>query len=155
MKSNMSRVLATALLFSSVDAVALPTVTTVSVSSTQNPSVVGQQVSFFVDVFGTTPTGAVQFTDGTIGLGAPVTVRCISGPCVISGAILQTSALAPGTHVITATYSGDNNNTPASGTVTQVVLAAASSSIPMLSPCIATLLVLVIGVAGAMSLRRS
>jgi hypothetical protein len=155
MKSRLSIIPAIALFFfSSCGALAQTTTATVGVTSSPNPSVIGQQVSFFVQVFGTTPTGTVQLMDGAVNLGAPVTLRCITGPCIISGATLQTSALTIGPHVITAAYSGDNTNTAASGTMTQVVLGAATSGVPGLSTWIASLLVVLIGTVGLKASAR-
>lgn len=154
MKSRLISLLGTVLFLLSSAAIAQMTTATVSVSSSPNPSAIGQQVAFFVQVFGSTPTGTVQLTDGAVNLGAPLTLRCVSGPCVISGASLQTSALAIGSHVITATYSGDGNNTAALGTGTHVVLGTAASAVPSLSPWIAALLVGLIGAAGLTALLR-
>ena len=82
----------------------LPVATTVAVSSSANPSLLGQPVTFTVTV---TPTsgafdngGMVQFAvDGTT-YGAPVALS--SGVATIIDA-----ALGVGTHTITAAYSGD------------------------------------------------
>jgi hypothetical protein len=67
---------------------------------------------------GTSPTGSVQFFDGATSLGT----------VALAGATAQltTSALAVGTHSITAAYSGDADDTPStSAPVSQVVNAAA------------------------------
>jgi hypothetical protein len=79
------------------------TATTTTVTSSLNPSNLGQAVTFTATVMpmsGTgTPTGTVMFFDGTTSLGT-------SG---LSGgqATLTVSSLAPGVHSITARYSGD------------------------------------------------
>jgi len=52
-------------------------------------------------------TGFVIFSDGTTPIGSPAAIT--NGV-----ATLSTSALTVGTHAITATYSGDDNNQPAS-----------------------------------------
>jgi hypothetical protein len=75
--------------------------TTTSLTSSLNPSQFGQAVTFTATVASTgpTPTGAVNFMDGTTKLGM-VTLR---------GGIakLTKSTLAVGTHPITAQYLGD------------------------------------------------
>ena len=94
--------------------------TSTGVVSSLNPSTFGQSVTFTATVSGgTSPTGTVQFFDGAAPLGAPV---ALAG----STAALTTSTLAVGTHPITATYSGDVDDTPStSAPVSQVVNAAA------------------------------
>ena len=85
--------------------------TTTSVTSSANPSVYGQSVTFTATVTGAgTPTGSVQFKDNGAALGAPVN---LAG----SSANLTTSALTVGTHTITAEYSGDSSFAPSTGTL--------------------------------------
>jgi hypothetical protein len=76
--------------------------TTTSLTSTPNPAVTGQAVTFTATVTSTvgTPSGAVQFYADGAALGSPVMLS--NGQ-----ACLSTSALAVGTHPITATYSSD------------------------------------------------
>ncbi|MGD9924929.1 MAG: Ig-like domain-containing protein, partial [Pseudorhodoplanes sp.] len=74
----------------------------VALSSSQNPSQVGQAVTFTATVTGLSPTGSVTFRDGATVLG---TVALSGGQ-----ANLSTSALAAGSHSITAEYGGDANN---------------------------------------------
>jgi Bacterial Ig-like domain (group 3)/Bacterial lectin/Concanavalin A-like lectin/glucanases superfamily/Galactose oxidase, central domain len=95
---------------------------TTVLASLQNPSTVGQQVTFTATVSGTgnTPTGTVNFFDGTTNIG--------SGTISAGVATLKTSTLAAGSHTITATYGGDSNfATSTSNTVTQVVKAASTT----------------------------
>jgi hypothetical protein len=75
--------------------------TTTAISSSANPSVVGQAVTFTATVGASgTLTGTVTFRDGTAILG--------TGTLNASRqAMLTTSALAFGSHSITAQYSGD------------------------------------------------
>jgi hypothetical protein len=92
-------------------AVVIPAGTKTTVTSSQNPSVAGQQVTFTATVAvgtGGTPnlTGAVTFLDGTTPLGPSVTVNS-SGV-----ATLSTSALALGSHKITVRYGGDTDFLP-------------------------------------------
>jgi hypothetical protein len=77
---------------------------TTAVTSSLNPSVPGQAVTFSATVTGASPTGTVQFKDGAANLGTPVT---LAG----GAASLTTSALTSGSHSITAVYGGDGNNT--------------------------------------------
>jgi hypothetical protein len=94
---------------------------TVSVNPSVNPSIVGQPVTLTATVTPSAASGTVQFADGT----AP-----IAGPAPVSGgsAALTISWLSVGTHTITAAYSGDKNDIPAtSAPVTQTVRQATSS----------------------------
>ena len=91
--------------------------TTTAVTSSLNPSNVGQAVTFTATVTGlpgSPPlTGSVTFTDGATTLG---TVTLSGGQ-----ATLTTSTLPFGTHTITASYSGDASHTPSSANLTQTV----------------------------------
>ncbi|MGZ5508842.1 MAG: MBG domain-containing protein, partial [Limisphaerales bacterium] len=93
--------------------------TTTSLTSSVNPSNLGQSVTFTATVNPapntTTPTGAVQFKDGGVNVGAPVSLNA-SGV-----ATLTTSGLTAGTHAITAEYSGNTNFNPSTGSLSQVV----------------------------------
>ncbi|MEQ1646587.1 MAG: DUF4394 domain-containing protein, partial [Pyrinomonadaceae bacterium] len=94
------------------------TATTTTVTSSANPSVVGQSVTFTATVattpVGGTPTGTVQFFDGASPLGAPV---ALSG--LVSQAQVTTSALTLGNHTITAQYTSNNAAFPnSSGSMT-------------------------------------
>ena len=100
--------------------VAAPTST--ALSSSVNPSTVGQSVTFNATVTGAAPTGTVQFKDGAGNLGSAV---ALSGGV----ATLTTSALTQGAHSITAVYSGDPANaTSTSPAVNQVVNAPVAGS---------------------------
>ncbi len=102
-----------------------PAPTSTFVTSSVNPSIVGQPVTFTATVANAagagistaTPTGSVQFMDGSSLLGTPQTV---SG---LGTATLTTSALAVGTHPITAVYTNIDGNFrgSTSASVTQVV----------------------------------
>ncbi len=102
--------------------------TAVALNSSANPSTSGQSVTFTATVAATppatgTPTGTVDFLDGTTTLG--------SGTLNSSGvATYSTTSLAVGTHSITAAYQGDQ--TFAAGTsapVSQIVSAAATTTV--------------------------
>jgi hypothetical protein len=93
-------------------------VTTTLVSSSVNPSIVGQSVAFTATVSSagaTTPTGSVALFDGASQIG--------SGNLDSTGAVgFQTSTLAVGTHAITVKYGGDTNSTSStSANLTQIV----------------------------------
>jgi hypothetical protein len=124
---------------------------TTTVQSSVNPSTAGQAVTFTATVTGNSPTGTVQFFDGANPLGGPVTL-------VGGVATLTTSALAGGSHVITATYSGDaNNTTSTSSPLTQSVIVisqAAAIQIPTLSEIMLALLAAFLGVLGAVRFLR-
>jgi len=91
--------------------------TTAALTSSLNPSVIGQSVTFTATLTsGTagTPTGTVAFSDGSTVLS---TVTLTSNVATYS-----TAALATGSHTITATYSGDGTfGGVTSPGVTQVV----------------------------------
>ena len=76
------------------------TTTTLSASATN--VTVGTVVIFTASVTPANASGAVNFHDGTIALGASI---------LGSGtATIQVNNLAVGTHAITATYAGDNTH---------------------------------------------
>ena len=100
--------------------------TQTALTAAPNPSSLGQSVTFTAAVSATapgagTPTGSVNFLDGTTYLG--------SGPLAGGTATFSTSALAAGSHSMTAVYVGDGDfmfNT--SPVVTQVVGKAATAT---------------------------
>jgi Bacterial Ig-like domain (group 3) len=83
----------------------------VGVTSSLNPSVYGQAVSFTATVTGASPAGMVQFNIDGSAFGLPVTLA--SGSAT-SGTI---STLSPATHTVTAVYSGNTNNAAGTGTL--------------------------------------
>lgn len=88
---------------------------TVTLSSGENPSAFGDNVTFTATVTPNTATGNMQFLDGTTPL---------SGMVAISGGkwTFAVSTLAVGTHQITAAYQGDTNDAPGkSAALAQVV----------------------------------
>src|SRR5438309_1777811 len=93
--------------------------TTTSLSSTPNPSVIGQAVTLTATVSPVppavgTPTGTVTFNDGTTSLGV---VTLVNG-----SASLTVSTFAVGSHSLTAAYSGGRNSQAStSAAVTQAV----------------------------------
>jgi hypothetical protein len=90
-----------------------------TLQSSANPSAIGQSVTFSATVAATsgagTPTGTVTFMDGATNLGT----GSLNGS---AQATLTTSALALGSHSITAVYGGDNNFTGSTSAIlTQAV----------------------------------
>jgi hypothetical protein len=91
-----------------------------TLSSSLNPSALGQAVTFTAAVSVVAPgagtlTGNVQFKDGTTNLGTPVVLSNGS-------ATFSTSSLTVGAHSITAVYSGDGNFAGSTGSLpTQTV----------------------------------
>jgi len=86
----------------------------ISVTSSLNPAEYGQAVTFTASVAssaGGKPTGTVQFKDNSANIGAPVALDAFGTASV------TTSTLAPGTHSITAVYSGDQNFAASTGTL--------------------------------------
>jgi CSLREA domain-containing protein len=97
--------------------------TTTGVTSSTNPSNLGQSITLTATVVSSagTPTGTVQFKDGATNLGSPISM--VSGV-----AQLTTSSPTAGTHAITANYSGDSDFLASSGT-----LSGGQSVLPALS----------------------
>jgi hypothetical protein len=102
--------------------------TTTAVTSSANPSVTAQSVTFTATVglttSGGTPTGTITFADGTTVLGT-VAVSNFS-------ATFTTSSLTLGNHSVNATYSGDVNfSGSASSSLTQAVQTATLEPDPL------------------------
>lgn len=70
-----------------------------------NPSGIGKTVTFTASVTPVPDNGTIQFQDNGSNLGDPIDINNAGI------AILSTSTLALGTHVVTAIYSGDSNYT--------------------------------------------
>ena len=94
--------------------------TTTAIQSSPNPSALGDLVTITATVSvvapgGGTPTGAVQFMDGT---------RALGGPRPLSGGVasFSTKYLGAGTHTITAEYAGSTSYEPSSATGTHTVV---------------------------------
>lgn len=88
--------------------------TNLSLTSAPNPSTFGQSVTFTATVSPITATGTVTFTEGVVTLG--------TGTLSSGVATFATTGLSVGSHVVSASYSGDNNYAGStSNTVTQVV----------------------------------
>jgi uncharacterized repeat protein (TIGR03803 family) len=92
---------------------------TVTVTSTPNPSVFGQQVTITATVGPAgppTPSGTVGFTSNGTAIAG-----CTSVTLASRMAVCMTSSLAVGTDAVVATYSGDGNYGPSNGMVVQIV----------------------------------
>ena len=81
-------------------ATAQPTTTTLTAAAA--PTTYGQNASFTATVSPAPTGGTVQFLDGGVALGSPVSVNTTTGVATTT----NTSTLGAGTHVITAVYSG-------------------------------------------------
>jgi len=95
-----------------------PAASMTSLTSSLNPSTYGQLITFSATVTPVspamgTPTGTVEFFDGSTDLG---------GATLINGvATFDDSALSTGTHVINAVYEGDSTFLTSGATLSQVV----------------------------------
>ena len=85
---------------------------TATLSSSVNPSIAGQAVTFTATLPANT-TGTVTITAGSTTLGSPTLTNGVAS--------VTTSALPVGSAIITATYNGDLNNNTANATLTQVI----------------------------------
>lgn len=79
-----------------------PGATSVALTSSPNPSIVGQSIKVAAKVTGLNPTGTITFLDGVAAIG--------TGFLTNGAAILTTNSLTAGTHSISASYSGDFQN---------------------------------------------
>jgi len=98
--------------------------TTTSVSGSVNPAGVGQPVTFSATVTARVPgagvpVGTVQFADGSTAI---ATVPLVAGTASV------TTSLAPGSHTVVVTYSGDESFTSSTGTAPATVKPATAST---------------------------
>src|SRR6185436_6777517 len=98
---------------------------TTNLTSSNNPSLVGQAVTITATVTGSAPTGVVTFA---VGNGSPVT-RTITGMTPTTSTATIQINLPAGQYSITASYGGDSNNAPSPfpTTLSQIVAAGESS----------------------------
>lgn len=95
---------------------------TVVVTSSANPSITGQAVTFTATVTPPAATGSVQFSDGSTILGTSTLTN--------GAASFTPTSLTQGAHSITASYAGDANDQAATSAVfTQTVQAASTVTI--------------------------
>lgn len=96
---------------------------TATVAASPSPATYGQDVTFTASVTaptGGTPTGTVDFKEGSVKLG--------TGTLDAGGATTFTTAgLAAGTHVIGLTYAGDVNHAGGAGAAVSVAIGARST----------------------------
>ena len=105
-----------------------PALTTTTVGSSSNPSLVGQSVTFTATVKRTSNNAAA--TGGTVTFNEGATV--LAGPLAINGAgqaSFTLSTLVAGTHSIAATYSGTATLATSTGTFSQVVAKIATTTV--------------------------
>ncbi|GAB3625896.1 Serine/threonine-protein kinase PknD [Pandoraea terrae] len=107
--------------------------TSTTVQSSANPATIGQSVTLLAQIkdFGTgTPSGSVQFSDGTTALATSAVGPCNPALAQTTCASFTTTGLAAGSHNISALYSGDLNFEMSGSTplVVQVVLASQTIS---------------------------
>ena len=89
----------------------------ISLATSLTPSTYGSSVTFTATVTGNSPTGTVTFYDFNGAVTLATNVQLNSGT-----ATLTISTLSPGSHSITAAYSGDANNLSSTSAVfTQTV----------------------------------
>ena len=94
---------------------------TTTLTSSLNPSVIGQPVTLTATVTGATPTGTVTFMDGATTLG--------TGTISAGTATFSYTFATPGAHSLTASYPGDAGNTASTSTaVAQTVNKATSAT---------------------------
>ncbi|HYF08899.1 MAG TPA: Ig-like domain repeat protein, partial [Acetobacteraceae bacterium] len=89
-------------------------------------------VTFTASVVALSPTGQVQFLDGSAALGSPQAVTPQTE--AVSRASLTTAALAPGDHAIGASYSGNNPSMSAAAALRHRVLATPSAVVSLMGP---------------------
>ena len=102
--------------------------TATTVTSSVNPSILHQAVTFTAMIGVTTPgagtpTGTVQFQVDGAKFGAPV-------PLAGNSASLTTASLGPGPHTVTALYGGDGNFNGSTGSLVQAVHYVFSGFLP-------------------------
>ena len=108
----------------SLDQHVSPAASMTTLTSSLNPSTYGQLVIFSATLTPVspamgTPTGSVEFFDGTTDLG---------GAMVINGvATFDDSALSAGTHAINAVYEGDSTFLGSGATLSQIVTQASAN----------------------------
>ncbi|HUH92770.1 MAG TPA: Ig-like domain repeat protein [Casimicrobiaceae bacterium] len=101
---------------------------TTGIATSLTPSTVGTSVTLTGTVSGSSPTGTINFKDGSSSISGCSAVA-LSGTGNIRTAKCTTAALAVGTHSITAAYSGDaSNGASTSSALTQTVNKATSST---------------------------
>jgi hypothetical protein len=109
---------------SALDRFTYKATTSLTLTSSPNPSSYGQPVTFTALVTGNAPTGTVTFAEGGTTLGS-APLRNVTATSAT--AVFTISTLAVGADLVTASYGGDANNASDPQTVTQYVNAPADS----------------------------
>jgi hypothetical protein len=94
--------------------------TTTALTSSANPSIYGQPVTFTATVNPIPDRGSMQFADNGTNLGGAISFNGAS----LGIYTYTTSTLSVGSHTITGNYSGDANFTSSSSVLTQTVESA-------------------------------
>lgn len=119
---------------------------TMILTSNNNPSTFGENVTFTATISNPAATGTVTFTDGVTPLG---TVAVVAGI-----AQLTTNTLSLGSHTITATYSGDAIFSPATAVLPQIVDPGELTTVPTLSEWMLLLLVAMLAGVAMLVMKR-
>jgi hypothetical protein len=98
--------------------------TTLTLTSSPNPSVYGQTVTFTATVTGRSPSGTVTFSQGGTQIGTAPLTNITATSATATFAI---STLPLGANPVTASYGGDANNAADPETITQYVNAPSDS----------------------------
>ena len=111
-----------------VDVIVQGAASQTALTASPNPSLYGGSVSLTATVTSSSTglSGSVTFYDGTASLG---NVPLGGG----NAATLSTSALSPGTHTLTAMYSGDAAHNPATSNAVAEVISGAPSSVGLVA----------------------
>ncbi len=107
---------------SQFDGFATSTATTTTLSATPNASTGGQLVTFTATVSPSPGAGTVTFRDNGVAVAANV-------PVVSGVATYQTSSLSPGTHLMSAAYSGAGSFASSTSSTLNFTVSAAAPSV--------------------------
>ncbi len=102
--------------------------TTTAIAAAPNPSIFGSNATFTATVTGSSPTGSVNFKDGSSSV-AGCSAVALAGSGNTRTAACTTAALGAGVHSMVATYSGDAVNAGSSSSaLSQTVNKAGSTT---------------------------
>ena len=110
-----------------------PAPTSITFTTSPNPTTFGQAVRFVATVqptTGGTVTGTVTFWDGTTAI---TTAQVVNNGSQYNQATLLDAGFQGGTHTITATYSGDANFSASTSAATSVTVNPAASTVSIAS----------------------
>jgi hypothetical protein len=105
---------------------------TTGIATSLTPTFVGTSVTFTATVSGASPTGTVNFKDGSTSISGCSTAA-VSGSGNIRTATCTTSALGAGSHGVSALYSGDPTNTGSTSSALMEMVNQTSSSTALAS----------------------